>query len=424
MAEEGKELVVQTSMFLDATRFEFAQRVAKVFAESTMVPEQFRGKLGNCLIALNLADRLHVDPFMMMQTMYVVKGRPGIEGKLVKALVDACGRFEPLDFETKESGKLTSKKVPRPDSCVAFAKETKSGKVLKGPVVTWEMVEAEHWNAPKGSETSKWETMPEVMFMYRAATFFARVHCPGVTLGMRTAEELDDSPPVESRPGAGGVYAVAEAEPPKTFADLLPPEINKDRAQAFIAWCAEQQKCTVEQVEEGAAKNMTAFVTNFQRWEKDHGKAEEIIAGFVDLKTKGFTEYVRCLTPEEYNSWPQPAQEKFDWKYNRAKTAGIALPPWPPVAGPEEAPPADFPPPAANGNGFKASGPKNEQEKQDIINQATALHRAVGADLFEAARAEAGLPNYAGEWSLEGLRAFEAILDRKAAEEADKVPLD
>ena len=39
---------------------------------------------------------------------------------------------------------------------------------------------------------SKWKTMPRQMMMYRAASFFARAHCPEVLLGIQTVEEVQD----------------------------------------------------------------------------------------------------------------------------------------------------------------------------------------------------------------------------------------
>ena len=67
------------SLFFDVAMFAHIQRVAQVFAASTMVPEHFQKNIPNCVIALNLADRMGVDPFMLFQNMYIVHGNPGIE---------------------------------------------------------------------------------------------------------------------------------------------------------------------------------------------------------------------------------------------------------------------------------------------------------------------------------------------------------
>jgi len=183
---ETKELGLMqqgASLFLDVARFEHAQRVGKMLATSTMVPAQFQGERGiaNCVIALNLAERMRVDPFMLMQNMYIVHGKPGIEAKLAIALMNGGGRFEPLEFEFDGEGETRK--------CRAFAKEIKSGKTLHGTWVTWQMAKAERWVDKDGS---KWKTMPDLMFTYRAAMFFARVYDPGALLGLRTKDELED----------------------------------------------------------------------------------------------------------------------------------------------------------------------------------------------------------------------------------------
>jgi len=194
--ELGMMVSPGNSMFLDIERFEFAKKVASMLAASPMVPKHFQGAegVGSCMIALNLAERMRVDVFMLMQTMYVVHGNPGLEGKMIIALVNGCGRYEPLEFEFKGEGKTDKKNVARADECTATAKHIKTGKILRGPTVTWEMAVAEGWTKDKGDrgQTSKWQTMPELMFMYRSATFFARTNCPEVLMGLRTKDELED----------------------------------------------------------------------------------------------------------------------------------------------------------------------------------------------------------------------------------------
>lgn len=183
--------IVQTglSLFFDIARFEHAQRIAKLLSFSTMVPEQFQGGekgIANCLIALNLAERMRVDPFMLMQTMYIVHGRPGIEAKLAIALFnDGTKRFDPpLQYE--KEGDYPKGKDAR---CRAYATDVKSGKPLYGEWIDWDMIKGEGWDSKNGS---KWKTMPGQMFIYRAAMFFIREYEPGVLLGLRTKDELED----------------------------------------------------------------------------------------------------------------------------------------------------------------------------------------------------------------------------------------
>lgn len=218
------------SLFLDAAKFEHAQRVAKLLASSSMVPEQFQGPekgIANCVIALNLAERMGVDPFMLMQNMYIVHGKPGLEAKLAIALVNGCGRFEPLEFEF--DGEKDTRR------CRAFAKDIKSKKVLYSVWVTWAMAKAEGWVDKSGS---KWKTMPDLMFTYRSAMFFARVNAPEVLLGLQTKEEIEDIIDMEPVRKIEGTlkkeevtYEIKEApepEPSTTVEVVEETEENKD----------------------------------------------------------------------------------------------------------------------------------------------------------------------------------------------------
>lgn len=160
-----------------------AYKLAPFYAKSTLVPKQFQNEPANCFIALQFAWRIDMDPFMVMQAMYVVHGRPGLEAKFVLALINASKLFEdPLEFE------FSGKKGTPEWTCTAKAKRAKTGKecVLE---FTYGTAEAEGWVKKDGS---KWRTMPEQMMRYRAAAFFARIYCPEVIMGMQTVDELQE----------------------------------------------------------------------------------------------------------------------------------------------------------------------------------------------------------------------------------------
>jgi hypothetical protein len=53
------------------------------------------------------------------------------------------------------------------------------------------MVKEENWLSKPGS---KWKTMPELMFHYRAAAFFGRLYASDILMGMHTVEEIQDIP--------------------------------------------------------------------------------------------------------------------------------------------------------------------------------------------------------------------------------------
>lgn len=176
----------QFANLLDAGKFGHLQRVATLFANSALVPQHFQGNVPNCFIAMQMAMRMGVDPFMFMQNTYIVYGRPGMEAKLAIALINSSGLFvDSLDYE------IVGDDPKKPDYKVrAFATRKSSGKTIYGPWVDWPTVKAEEWHSKKGS---KWMTIPGLMFQYRAATFFGRLNCPERLMGMQTVDELRDT---------------------------------------------------------------------------------------------------------------------------------------------------------------------------------------------------------------------------------------
>lgn len=176
----------ENAVLFDSRKFEQAQRVANLFANSDMVPAQFQKKPANCFIACQLATRMGLDPFMVMQNSCVVHGRPGFEAKLIIALINKSGLFkDPLDYEfSGTAGKDDW-------TCTVSAVRKSTGKKIEYPF-RYGVARAEGWVDKSGS---KWKTMPEQMMRYRAAVFFARVYCPEVTMGMQTADELEDMGP-------------------------------------------------------------------------------------------------------------------------------------------------------------------------------------------------------------------------------------
>lgn len=176
---------------MDTSRFEHLQRVSKVFANSALVPEHFRGKEADCFIAVEMAMRLKLHPFNLMQSLYVVHGKPGIEAKMAIALVNSSGIFEaPLQWEFKGEG--MDREV------VCRATHAKSRQLCEARV-SMAMAKAEGWIDKSGS---KWKTLPDLMLQYRSASFFARLYCPEVIFGMQTTDELHDTPEIDVTPAA------------------------------------------------------------------------------------------------------------------------------------------------------------------------------------------------------------------------------
>jgi hypothetical protein len=195
-------------VFSGIQAFEDAQRIAKALASSTLIPPQFQGQQGfaNCLVALEIANRMGISPFLAMQHLHVIHGRPSWSSSFIIAMVNGSGRFSPLRFEISgESDSL---------ACYAIASDLASGQELKGPTITIAMAKKEGWATKSGS---KWQTMPELMIRYRAAAFWGRLYASDILLGMQSQEEVVDIEPVRVR--------TAEPELPKTSLEDLNAQI-------------------------------------------------------------------------------------------------------------------------------------------------------------------------------------------------------
>lgn len=182
--KEKKEIKT-VDMYNDLPSFQNAWRIAGTLAKSNLVPVEFQNRPENCMIALDLSSRLSMSPFMIMQNIYVVHGKPAFSAKFAISLINASGRFEGnLRFKLEGAGETLS--------CYAYATYKGEKEPIKGTLVTMKMARQEEWLSRKGS---KWQTMPEKMIKYRAASFFANEYCPDLLLGVSVQEEEEDQQP-------------------------------------------------------------------------------------------------------------------------------------------------------------------------------------------------------------------------------------
>lgn len=213
----------QQPLTLEAQAFGLLQRRATLLANSTLVPKDFQGNVSNCAIGVEIADRLRASAFMVLQNIDIIHGRPSFRATFLIAMVNASGRFSPLQF------RMDGDKANR--SCVAHCKDLLTGEVVEGPEVSLAMAKAEGWSTKSGS---KWVTMPELMLRYRAAAFFARLYAPDITLGMQTSDEVQDiSEPRDVTPQASEsrLFQSVKKEPETLALDTSAPS----RRETFLA---------------------------------------------------------------------------------------------------------------------------------------------------------------------------------------------
>ena len=213
--QESKELSVISENAPEPRRYssifenpaEFAQKmqIAEALSRTQFVPAAFRGKPEDCLVALDAAGRLDLNPLAVLPEIYVIDNRASFSSKFLISLVNRSGRFSRIEFEEGFVGvaevtfakfnkqtKQNEYERRKVDNYYAIARFTElaTGKEFRSPRVDMEFAERNGWVAKAGS---KWQSMPEIMCRYRSAAILIKSVCPEIVMGFEFAEDLMDA---------------------------------------------------------------------------------------------------------------------------------------------------------------------------------------------------------------------------------------
>lgn len=178
---------------LSPQTFEQALTFAGYLADSDMVPKDFKGKPGNCLIAMQWGAELGLKPLQALQNLAIINGRPSLWGDAVIALVRGSALCEYVVED--DDGKVATCKVKRrgePEQARTFSMEDATAAGLS-------------------TKQGPWTQYPKRMRQMRARAFALRDVFPDVLRGLPVAEELMDTPP-EKFMGAADVVHEKKAE--------------------------------------------------------------------------------------------------------------------------------------------------------------------------------------------------------------------
>lgn len=187
-----------------------AMRFADMLAGSSIVPKDYIGKPGNCLVAIQWGMELGLQPMQAMQSIAVINGRPSLWGDAMLALVKAHPAFEWIKEECDGNvATCTIKRRGEPEVVQSFSMEEAKRAGLTG-------------------KAGPWTQYPKRMLQMRARGFALRDAFPDALRGVVSAEEARDTP-TERDMGAAEVVSTRPAQPaalpdysPSAFADNLP----------------------------------------------------------------------------------------------------------------------------------------------------------------------------------------------------------
>ena len=154
-------------------------KFAEIMAKADIIPIHYRMKPANVFIAVQTAYRMNLDPMLVMQNTFVVSGKLGMNTTFAISLANKSGMFDG-GIRYREEGSGDDLKI------TAYAILKKSQEEISYSI-SMKQAKADGW-----TKNSKYQTLPELMLRYRAATFLIRTHMPEILNGMHMVEEFED----------------------------------------------------------------------------------------------------------------------------------------------------------------------------------------------------------------------------------------
>lgn len=176
-----QKMIVKTNNTL-TQNFENNWEIAERLSKSSLLPDDFKGKPENTIIALGMSQKMGMDFFTIAQNLHIIRGKLSWSGAFCKTLIEQSGKYTDLDFV------YFGKEGTDDRGCYLEATRIRDGKKIQGNKVTVKLAKDEKW----WNTNSKWRTMTDQMLGYRAAAFFARLYCGEVLNGIMTTEENID----------------------------------------------------------------------------------------------------------------------------------------------------------------------------------------------------------------------------------------
>jgi len=155
--------------------------IATQLAQSDIIPDNYKKKPANVVIAIGIANQMNLDPFIVMQNLSFIKGKTSWSGSFCRTLIERTGKFRDLELN------YIGEKNQDSYGCYLSATRVSDGKKINGPEVTIAMAKAEKWTS-----NPKWSTLKDLMLAYRCQSYFCRIHCPEAMSGIYTTEEIED----------------------------------------------------------------------------------------------------------------------------------------------------------------------------------------------------------------------------------------
>jgi hypothetical protein len=156
---------------------------ATILADSTIIPDDYRKRPANILIACSKGAALGLSPEDSLYAIHVIKGRPSLSAEAMRARVQAMGH------------KLT---IESSVTSATVTLERTDGHPGGSKTYTTEMAHRAGLDKPsKTGVPSKWTLDPEPMCIARASSRVLKAHAADLVSGITFAEDVIDEPMIE-----------------------------------------------------------------------------------------------------------------------------------------------------------------------------------------------------------------------------------
>jgi len=225
MSNELKPKQSKLPAFATPENLDQAMRLAEMMAKSDLVPNDYRGKPGNCIIAMQMGAELGLAPMQAIQNIAVINGRPAVWGDALLGLVRGSGLLESINEDASDT------------VAVCTVKRVGCARVIR------EFTIEDAKRAGLAGKQGPWQQYPKRMLQMRARAFALRDAFPDVLKGLYMAEEAIDIPqerdvaPQAEEKATAGIERVkqklAQSAKPKAEIEVVVDEAKQSVAETI-----------------------------------------------------------------------------------------------------------------------------------------------------------------------------------------------
>lgn len=317
-----KELAVTSGNLVSLPVAE-CEMLGKMYYRGGYVPKAWTDELGaegaqyRVMGLVFEAAQRGISPLLMLQNVDFINGRMSWKSAFVIELITQAG-WQSIVYEWTGDPNAKDFWSNDDNGCRFTAVNPATREREAGTKITVGMVKSEGWLSRKGS---KWQTMPEQMFKFRAAAFFGRTNCPSVMGGsMYSADELADIPPATIEP----VKPIPRAETKEPQALPEKAETVEELPSDITDWLMAEYALKMERI--AADKTLDDMAR-----EKEKAHCGEAIEKETELAKKSpekYRERIKAVNERRHKEFVKSLKgipsDVYNWLYEKKRKEGFS----------------------------------------------------------------------------------------------------